>query len=338
MLNPPLTTPTVSIIVDTFFRPAMLRHAVGSLLAQTWKHVEVVIVDNGSTPETKPVIAELTARSPAVKVVAFTENQHSFEDPRILYRIAYNAGLRASTGDLVFHMNDDDWMAPDFCERIARLFVDNPACTTAIGLPVPVRPDGSEIDLRQQNQRPRYMPGQELALAVLDGRPGWANPGHGFVMRREALEAAGGFHEYYEQHLMHGVVAFGVTGFDPEARMYWRYHDSQLNKLWTQHGLVGLPFLQGMLADCRIEERWTAAFGAETARKVVRTLERKACASAAWALVDNLADFRFAAVRRILGWVGLNPRVWAEVPAKVWQKRRWFAASLLRAAGLRKPT
>ena len=44
----------VSTIVPVFNRPALLREAVASVLAQTWRPIEVVIVDDGSTDGETP--------------------------------------------------------------------------------------------------------------------------------------------------------------------------------------------------------------------------------------------------------------------------------------------
>jgi glycosyltransferase involved in cell wall biosynthesis len=335
-MPPPLgASPTVSIIVDTYYRPAMLREAIESLLAQTWPHVEIVIVDNGSTADTKPVIAELVARSPAIKLVTFAENQFDFFDLKKQVPVVYNAGLHASTGELVFHMNDDDWVSLDFCERMARLFIDNPACTTAIGLPVPVRPDGSKLDTRPGNQRPRYMPGHELGLAVLDGKPVFGNPGHGFVMRRDALEQAGNFREFYEDHLLYGVAAFGVTGFDFEACMYWRYHDNQLNKLMKARGVVYSSAVRNFLRESRLEQRWKDSFGQAAARRVTQSmLQRMDCATAE-ILADNLAALRPAPAWRCLKGGAPYPDFWKALPSQMWEQRRLFAANVARALGLK---
>ena len=49
----------VSVIIPTYNRPVMLREAVMSVLAQTHRPIEVVIIDDGSTDDTPQVAAEL---------------------------------------------------------------------------------------------------------------------------------------------------------------------------------------------------------------------------------------------------------------------------------------
>ncbi len=327
--------PTVSVIVDTYYRPQMLRHGIEALLAQTWPYVEIIIVDNGSTPESKEVIAEMVRRCPSIKVVVFEENQFSYEDLNKLIRTVWQAGLEASTGELVFHINDDDWVAEDFCERMARLFIENPACTTAIGLPVPVRPGGLEIDNRTNNLRPRYMPGHELALGWIEGKSVLSNPGFCFVVRRDALLEGGGFTVPIEYHQLFGIVAFGVTGFDPEARMYWRYHDHQANRLLLAWGLLILPYCHDLLEKFHLEERWTTAFGVRPARQVKNFMLKVAFAEAAQTFASNVAELRLTSALRVLQGVGGHLSFWKALPLEFWDQKRLLAANVVKALGLK---
>ncbi len=44
--------PLVSVIIPTYYRPALLREAVSAFRSQTYNNIEIVIVNNGATPET----------------------------------------------------------------------------------------------------------------------------------------------------------------------------------------------------------------------------------------------------------------------------------------------
>ncbi|CUW37987.1 putative Glycosyltransferase [Magnetospirillum sp. XM-1] len=327
--------PLVSIVIDTYYRPAMLRRAVEAVRNQTYDNLDIILVDNGSTPETKTVLAELEAADPRIQLVRFAENQFSWDDPHVTIRHCYNAGLAAAKGDLIFHQADDDWLAPDFFERMVALFRENPACTTAIGLSVGVRPDGSETSAAALNQRPRFMPGHEMALAVIDGKPVFGSPGFCFVMRRDVLEAAGGFHESFEQHLLYGVVAFGVTGYDSGAFMYWGYHEGQLNKALRKRGWVSLAYSRSLLEGFGLERRWADAFGAAAARKVTVFIETKAVRTAADVFAGNFAELRPASAWRAMRDSARYLGFWKALPGKLWAEKRLFAANLVRFAGLK---
>ncbi|BAE48861.1 glycosyltransferase family 2 protein [Paramagnetospirillum magneticum] len=327
--------PLISVLIDTYYRPAMLRHAVEAIRGQTYADLDIVLIDNGSTPETKAVLAELEAADSRIRLVRFTENQFSWDDPHVIVRECYNAGLAAAKGDLVFHQADDDWLAPDFFERMVALFRENPACTTAIGVSVGVRPDGSEVSAAAANQRPRFMPGHEMALAVIDGKPVFGSPGFCFVMRRDVLEAAGGFHDSFEQHMLYGIVAFGVTGFDSEARMYWGYHEGQLNKALRDRGWVSLGYTRSLLDGFGLERRWAEAFGPAAARTVAEFIERQAYQSAAEIFAGCLAELRPAAIWRSFRAAAPHLGFWKALPAELWEQKRLFAANLLKLVGLK---
>ncbi len=57
--------PLVSVILPTFNRAALLGEAVESALTQTYSHLEVIVVDDGSTDKTADLLAELAANDAA---------------------------------------------------------------------------------------------------------------------------------------------------------------------------------------------------------------------------------------------------------------------------------
>ena len=91
----------VSIIIDTFYRPKMLENAVSHILQQTYTNIELVIVNNAATKETIEYIKKIKSIDSRIKVVNFTENQFSWEDPQMLIRICLNAGLDASNLEFI---------------------------------------------------------------------------------------------------------------------------------------------------------------------------------------------------------------------------------------------
>jgi len=102
--EPPETT-LISIVIPTYNRPELLRRAVDSALGQSWKHIELIIVDDGSTdPAAPPLLAQLETE-PNIRVLR-QENKHA--------SAARNAGVRAARGEYVAFLDDDDTLKPDF--------------------------------------------------------------------------------------------------------------------------------------------------------------------------------------------------------------------------------
>jgi glycosyltransferase involved in cell wall biosynthesis len=306
--------PVFTIIMDTFYRPALLRHAVEALFRQTYPYLEIILVNNAATPETIEYLRQVEAQDNRVKLVHFNENQYSWDNPMKIVN-CFNAGLEVATGDYVWYQSDDDWIADDYAEKMVRLFVDNPECTTAAGLPVGADIQGRIRDTgpRTTNLRPRYTPGNQLALDYLRGGKMYSAPGTMFTIRREVLVKAGGYHRSLEDSHLYGIVPFGVSGFDDTALFYWRYHEGQVNKLLTSQGYWFSDEFFGLLQEWEIERRWQV-FGNEVAREVVTTLKKNHYRSAAEWLAIYLGTGNFKACRRLVQKIGGHPGFWQEVP------------------------
>ncbi len=95
-------TGLVSVIIPTYRRPAEVRLAAESALAQTWTEIEVLVVSDGPDPETRAALQGLDAR---LHYLELPKN----EGPAA----ARNAGVAASRGAWLTFLDDDDSMLPD---------------------------------------------------------------------------------------------------------------------------------------------------------------------------------------------------------------------------------
>lgn len=96
----------VSIIVNNYNYGRFLREAIESALSQTYKPLEVIVVDDGSTDCSRDVIASFGARILPV----FKENGGQAS--------ALNAGFARSHGDLVMFLDSDDLLLDYAIERV----------------------------------------------------------------------------------------------------------------------------------------------------------------------------------------------------------------------------
>jgi glycosyltransferase involved in cell wall biosynthesis len=97
--------PLVSIVVNNFNYGRFLRACLDSALAQTWTHTEIVVVDDGSTDDSRAILAEQPSH---VRVVLRRNGGQA---------AALNTGFAASTGDLVLFLDSDDVLGPDAVAR-----------------------------------------------------------------------------------------------------------------------------------------------------------------------------------------------------------------------------
>jgi glycosyltransferase involved in cell wall biosynthesis len=124
----------VTTIIPVFNRAAMLREAVASVLAQTYRPIEVLIVDDGSTDDTPQVAAQLAQQHPEVRVLTQANAGPG---------AARETARRAMRGDFVQNLDSDDLIdARKFELQVAALNA-HPECGVAYCKARLVYADGS---------------------------------------------------------------------------------------------------------------------------------------------------------------------------------------------------
>ena len=100
--------PLVSIIIDNFNYARFVSSAIDSALAQSYAPVEVIVVDDGSTDNSRDVIATYGDR---ISTIFKLNGGHAS---------AFNAGFRASHGSIVMFLDADDLLLPNAVEEVVR--------------------------------------------------------------------------------------------------------------------------------------------------------------------------------------------------------------------------
>ncbi len=107
--------PLVSIIIPVHNAAATLEAAVGSALAQTWKNLEILLIDDGSQDETGRLCEKLASAHPRVHLA------HR-EAPGVSG--ARNVGLALAKGEWITFLDADDMMMPDLVRTLLELAQD----------------------------------------------------------------------------------------------------------------------------------------------------------------------------------------------------------------------
>ena len=102
-----MANPTVSIIIITRNRPALLQHCLEHVLAQPYPHKEIIVVDSSSDDESEQVVAQY----PEVLSVRLY-GQHN-NRPQ-----AKNAGLAVSSGEIIAFVDDDTMVQPGWLDAL----------------------------------------------------------------------------------------------------------------------------------------------------------------------------------------------------------------------------
>lgn len=110
--------PLVSIIVPIYDVKPYLRKCVDSLLGQSLREIEIILVDDGSTDGCGAICDEYAKRDPRVKVIHQSNQGLS---------VARNVGIAAASCKYLMFVDGDDFVASDFCRKPYEVAVDNDA-------------------------------------------------------------------------------------------------------------------------------------------------------------------------------------------------------------------
>lgn len=182
-----MSGPTLSVMMANYNHAKFLPEALDALLAQSYRPLEIVVIDDGSTDGSVDVLEGYRMRHPAlIRVVKNDRNLGVLHNaPRLVSMAA---------GDYVYFAAADDRILPDFLERSMNCLTQNPGaglCSTLsrimdesgklqgiVRMPIVLSEDG--------------FLGPDQVLATLRARGNWFM-GNTTIFRRAALIDAGGF-------------------------------------------------------------------------------------------------------------------------------------------------
>lgn len=110
-----MTTPLISVIVPVYRVEEYLERCVKSILSQTYKNLEVILVDDGSPDQCPAICDACTEKDARVKVI-HQENKGLSG--------ARNAGIDAASGEYLAFVDSDDYVSPHFIEELYQLLQD----------------------------------------------------------------------------------------------------------------------------------------------------------------------------------------------------------------------
>ena len=110
----------ISVIIPSYNHGNYLGRAIESVLAQTYKHTETIVVDDGSVDNTK----EVTASFPGVKYV-YQHNQG--------LSAARNTGVDNSAGKFLLFLDADDWLSVDALRKNHSILSQHPEAAFVSG-------------------------------------------------------------------------------------------------------------------------------------------------------------------------------------------------------------
>ena len=169
--------PRVSVVVCTYNGGATLDQCLRSLLGLDYPDYEVIVVDDGSTDDTRAILE----RFPEVKAI---------HQPNRGLSVARNVGLRAATGEIVAYTDSDCFADPDWLTHLVHQLVRSGAA--AVGGPNLTPDDGwlTACVAASPGQPTHVLESDQVAEHI---------PGCNMAFRREVLEAINGFDPQYRK-------------------------------------------------------------------------------------------------------------------------------------------
>ena len=110
--------PLISVIVPVYNTKAHLARCIGSILEQTYEHLEVILVDDGSTDGSGALCDAFAARDSRVQVLHQRNGGSG---------AARNAGLERCTGAYVAFVDSDDYLLPQMYDSMRRALEEHRA-------------------------------------------------------------------------------------------------------------------------------------------------------------------------------------------------------------------
>lgn len=141
-----MTTIFFSIIIPTYNRAYLLRKAIESVLAQTFSDWELLIVDDGSTDNTKEVVQSYAAKDARIKYIYQKNSERS---------AARNKGIQKAVGDYICFLDSDDYYLQERLQQLADYLAETKQSTGFFftGLLVEQSPNEfTRVDFLQDNQ------------------------------------------------------------------------------------------------------------------------------------------------------------------------------------------
>lgn len=139
-------SPLISVIIPTYNRAPYLRDALESIFRQTFKDHEIIVVDDGSTDDTKQVLAPFMDR------IRYLYQENRGE------AAARNRGIGESRGEWIAFLDSDDMWEPHALETLLRAARRNPEAALIAMRARVILPDGTHTEriIGKRSQGPWY--------------------------------------------------------------------------------------------------------------------------------------------------------------------------------------
>ena len=210
-----LKQPLVSVIVPVFNHQEFIGQAIESVLNQTFTDFEIIVIDDGSTDQTRKIVQRYR---PTVRYIY----KNHCGAPNAL-----NVGISKVKGSFICWLSSDDQFLPNKLQIQVNAFQANPSLGMIYTDWYEVDTYGNIIKLRRSRTLASH---KEAALALLKHN---CINGSTVMLKTECFQRAGGFREDYLQGHDHEMwlrlCRYYLFGYIPEPLVFYRKHHKNLS-------------------------------------------------------------------------------------------------------------
>ena len=113
----------ISIVVPIYNSEKTLEKCLQSIINQTYKNLEIILVDDGSNDASRDICERYLQKDNRIKLICQTNKGPS---------AARNAGLKDSTGEYITFIDSDDWVSEEYCEILYNNIINTNSDVSAI--------------------------------------------------------------------------------------------------------------------------------------------------------------------------------------------------------------
>jgi len=190
-----------------------LESAIRSILTQTFRDFEFIIIDDGSKDRSLEILEGLAHMDPRIRLIS---------RPNKGLTVSLNEGLNAARGEFIARMDGDDLALPDRFEKQVAFLRQNPEVVLVGSRVEYIDPEGAPINLK---------PGMVLTHDEIDAallRKGWPIVHPAILMRTATVRSIGGYAEKYQTNQDHDLflrlAERGKLANLPEVLLKYRQH------------------------------------------------------------------------------------------------------------------
>ena len=130
--------PAVSVLMPVYNAQRYVAEAIESILAQTFTDFEFLIIDDGSTDGSLPILERYARRDDRIRLISRANTG---------YLVALNEMLGIARGEFIARMDADDIALPERFERQLCYLADHPECVMVGSRVIIIDPDGSPLTI-----------------------------------------------------------------------------------------------------------------------------------------------------------------------------------------------